>query len=99
MCATLGPPLCGSDVVDAGQGGAQARRYITDSLGGKYAEGVNLDMEAMCAESDKRTPLVCFLSMGSDPTENIERLAKSKVCASRARAYTHTHTLTFPQMK
>ncbi|KAL2085437.1 hypothetical protein ACEWY4_018757 [Coilia grayii] len=62
---------------------AQARKYITDSLGGKYAEGVILDMEAMCSESDKRTPLVCFLSMGSDPTENIERLAKSKTVPCR----------------
>ena len=35
-------------------------------------------METMWAESDARTPLICFLSMGSDPTENIERLAKSK---------------------
>lgn len=48
-------------------------------MGLKYAEGVILDMDAMCSESDKRIPLVCFLSMGSDPTENIERLARSKV--------------------
>lgn len=33
----------------------------------------------MLAESDSRTPMVCLLSMGSDPTENIERLAKNKV--------------------
>lgn len=33
----------------------------------------------MLAESDGRTPMVCLLSMGSDPTENIERLAKNKV--------------------
>jgi len=35
-------------------------------------------MEVMWAESDCRTPMICFLSMGSDPTDNIERLAKSK---------------------
>ncbi|XP_077101314.1 dynein axonemal heavy chain 5-like [Siphateles boraxobius] len=57
---------------------AQARKYIAESMGVKYAEGVILDMEAMCSEAEKRVPLVCFLSMGSDPTENIERLAKSK---------------------
>uniref|UniRef100_A0A8C3PI70 Uncharacterized protein n=2 Tax=Charadriiformes TaxID=8906 RepID=A0A8C3PI70_9CHAR len=57
---------------------AQARHYIAESLGGKYAEGFILEMEAMWTESDCRTPLTCFLSMGSDPTENIERLAKSK---------------------
>ncbi|XP_073486924.1 dynein axonemal heavy chain 5-like [Aquarana catesbeiana] len=63
---------------------AQARHYIAESLGVKYAEGFVLDMEAMWAESDCRTPLTCFLSMGSDPTENIERLAKSKNAPCRA---------------
>ncbi|XP_051871749.1 dynein axonemal heavy chain 5 [Pristis pectinata] len=63
---------------------AQARHYIAESLGTKYAEGVILDMEAMWAEGDNRIPLVCFLSMGSDPTENIERLAKTKNVPCRA---------------
>ena len=44
----------------------------------QFAEGVVLDMDAMWEESTNRTPLICFLSMGSDPTENIERLAKQK---------------------
>lgn len=57
----------------------QARRYISESQGQQYAEGLVLDLDAMLAESDPRTPMVCLLSMGSDPTENIERLAKSKV--------------------
>ncbi|KAG7231380.1 hypothetical protein INR49_012220 [Caranx melampygus] len=58
---------------------AQARRYISESQGQQYAEGLVLDLDAMLAESDTKTPMVCLLSMGSDPTENIERLAKSKV--------------------
>jgi len=33
-------------------------------------------MEGLVEESDKRVPLICFLSMGSDPTENIMGLAK-----------------------
>ena len=33
-------------------------------------------METLVEESDKRVPLICFLSMGSDPTENIMALAK-----------------------
>lgn len=57
----------------------QARHYISQSLGQHYTEGLVLDLDAMLAESDSRTPMVCLLSMGSDPTENIERLAKNKV--------------------
>ena len=42
----------------------------------QFAEAVILNMEEMHAESNKRAPLICFLSMGSDPTENIMLLAK-----------------------
>ncbi len=45
-------------------------------MGSAYAEPVILDLEATWEESDTRTPLICFLSMGSDPTINIEALAK-----------------------
>uniref|UniRef100_H2XPC8 AAA+ ATPase domain-containing protein n=1 Tax=Ciona intestinalis TaxID=7719 RepID=H2XPC8_CIOIN len=63
---------------------AQSRHYIAQSLGQKYAESVILDMETMWNESDNRNPMICFLSMGSDPTENIERLAKLKGIPCRA---------------
>ncbi|KAM6900105.1 dynein axonemal heavy chain 5 [Xenentodon cancila] len=56
----------------------QARRYISQSLGRQYAESLVLDLETMLDESNNRTPMVCLLSMGSDPTENIEKLARSK---------------------
>nr|XP_060489937.1 dynein axonemal heavy chain 5 [Panthera onca] len=55
---------------------AQARKYIMDSMGGKYAEGVILDLEKTWEESDPRTPLICLLSMGSDPTDSIIALGK-----------------------
>uniref|UniRef100_A0A2K5U8Y9 Dynein axonemal heavy chain 5 n=1 Tax=Macaca fascicularis TaxID=9541 RepID=A0A2K5U8Y9_MACFA len=55
---------------------AQARKYIVDSMGEKYAEGVILDLEKMWEESDPRTPLICLLSMGSDPTDSIIALGK-----------------------
>jgi len=42
----------------------------------QFAEAVILNMEDMHKESNKRTPLICFLTMGSDPTENIMLLAK-----------------------
>ncbi|CAF0809445.1 unnamed protein product [Rotaria sordida] len=52
--------------------------YIIHSLGPKYGEGVVLDMEKMWEESDKCSPMICFLSMGSDPSVQIEILAKRK---------------------
>ncbi|XP_074540218.1 dynein axonemal heavy chain 5 [Halichoeres trimaculatus] len=55
---------------------AQARKYITDAMGEKYTEGVILDLERTWEESDPRTPLICFLSMGSDPTDSIIALGK-----------------------
>ena len=55
---------------------SQARRYIVDTLGEKYADGVILDVEKMWRESENRAPLVGLLSMGSDPTASIEGLAK-----------------------
>lgn len=53
-----------------------ARTYIASSMGDKYAEAVILDMEKMYHESDPRTPLINFLSMGADPTALIESLSK-----------------------
>ncbi|XP_073341886.1 dynein axonemal heavy chain 5 isoform X4 [Pagrus major] len=55
---------------------AQARKYIMDAMGENYTEGVILDLEKMWEESDPRTPLICFLSMGSDPTDSIIALGK-----------------------
>lgn len=54
----------------------QARKYIMDSMGEKYAEGIILDLERTWEESDPRTPLICLLSMGSDPTDSIIALGK-----------------------
>ncbi|XP_040838895.1 dynein heavy chain 8, axonemal isoform X1 [Ochotona curzoniae] len=54
----------------------QARKYIADSLDEKYTEPVILNLEKTWEESDTRTPLICFLSMGSDPTIQIDALAK-----------------------
>ncbi|EPY86356.1 dynein heavy chain 5, axonemal [Camelus ferus] len=55
---------------------AQARKYIVDAMGENYAEGVLLDLEKTWEESDPRTPLICLLSMGSDPTDSIIALGK-----------------------
>ena len=55
---------------------AQARKYVGDAMGMRFAEPVLLNLHSTWEESDPRTPLICFLSMGSDPTEQIEALAK-----------------------
>jgi len=47
-------------------------------MGARYAEAVILDLEATWGESEPRVPLICFLSMGSDPTNQIENLCKKK---------------------
>ncbi|XP_050311595.1 dynein axonemal heavy chain 8 [Anthonomus grandis grandis] len=54
----------------------QSRKYIANSLGQRFSEPVILNFEAMHEESRSLTPLICFLSMGSDPTPYIETLAK-----------------------
>ncbi|VEL13127.1 unnamed protein product, partial [Protopolystoma xenopodis] len=53
-----------------------AKRYIAETMGTQYADGVITNLEQMLEESASNTPMTCFLSMGSDPTDNIERLAK-----------------------
>ena len=54
----------------------QAYKYISESMGVKYAEGVILNLEGMLGESTTRIPMICFLSTGSDPTHSIDALAK-----------------------
>ncbi|XP_009878765.1 PREDICTED: dynein heavy chain 8, axonemal [Charadrius vociferus] len=55
---------------------SQARKYIANSLDEKYTEPVILNLEKTWEESDTQTPLICFLSMGSDPTIQIDFLAR-----------------------
>jgi dynein heavy chain len=57
---------------------SQARKYIEESLGSEYSETHILDLELTWEESEPRTPLVCILSIGSDPTNQIIALAKLK---------------------
>ena len=54
----------------------QARKYISEAVGVRYAEGVLLDLEKMWEESVGRVPMIGLLSMGSDPTNAIDALAK-----------------------
>jgi dynein heavy chain len=45
----------------------------------RYAEPAVLNFEDMLEESRPLTPIICFLSMGSDPTPSIEALAKKNL--------------------
>ncbi|XP_054020248.1 dynein axonemal heavy chain 5 [Dryobates pubescens] len=68
---------------------AQARKYIIDTMGEKYVEGVILDLEKTWEESDPRTPLICLLSVGSDPMDSIIALGR--------RLKTETHCISMGQ--
>ncbi|VDM30983.1 unnamed protein product [Hydatigera taeniaeformis] len=62
-----------------------SQRFIKEMLGEDFVNPVITDLETMVLQdSDPHTPLICFLSMGSDPTENIERLAKRRGLACGA---------------
>lgn len=51
---------------------------IADSLGPEYGEPCILDLEVTWGESEPTTPLICILSIGSDPSPQIATLAKAK---------------------
>lgn len=53
-------------------------KSIAESLGPEYSEVIILDLDATWAESEPRTPLICILSIGSDPSPQITALAKQK---------------------
>ncbi|XP_015430178.1 PREDICTED: dynein heavy chain 8, axonemal [Dufourea novaeangliae] len=63
---------------------SQSRKYIANALGERYAEPIITLLDVMHTESRPNTPMICFLSMGSDPTTSIQQLAKKKemVCKS-----------------
>ncbi|XP_043247781.1 dynein axonemal heavy chain 8 [Colletes gigas] len=63
---------------------SQSRKYIASSLGEEYAEPVITLMEIMHSESRPNTPMICFLSMGSDPTPSIEQLARKLEIACKS---------------
>ncbi|KAI4493643.1 hypothetical protein M0804_001819 [Polistes exclamans] len=56
---------------------SQSRKYIASSLGAQYAEAVITLLDVMHSESRPDTPMICFLSMGTDPSPSIEQLAKN----------------------
>ncbi|XP_055595824.1 dynein axonemal heavy chain 8 [Uranotaenia lowii] len=63
---------------------SQSRKYLAMSLGQRFADPVIINYDIMLEESRPLTPLVCFLSMGSDPTPSIEALAKKNMVKCRS---------------
>ncbi|XP_063235253.1 dynein axonemal heavy chain 5 [Bacillus rossius redtenbacheri] len=63
---------------------SQAHKYVIESLGPEYGETCILDLDATWQESEPRTPLICILSIGSDPSPQITSLAKQKETPLRA---------------
>ena len=62
---------------------SQARNYISRSLGPWVLESPVLDLEALAGsgteEADCKVPLICLLSMGSDPCNQIDTIARIKM--------------------
>ncbi|XP_071450018.1 dynein axonemal heavy chain 8 [Hetaerina americana] len=63
---------------------AQSRKYVASSMGAKFTEPVILNLEEMIGASRPNTPMICLLSMGSDPSAQIESLAKRSGIVLRA---------------
>ncbi|XP_035233743.1 dynein heavy chain 5, axonemal-like, partial [Stegodyphus dumicola] len=57
---------------------SQAKKFIAETLGSRFIEGVLLDLEDLWRESDNKTPLICLLSTSGDPSLQIEILARKK---------------------
>ncbi|KAJ3396765.1 Dynein heavy chain 5, axonemal [Lobulomyces angularis] len=53
-----------------------SKQYIASSMGQKFADSQILDLDALLMESNNRTPMICLLSQGSDPSADIENLAR-----------------------
>jgi dynein heavy chain, axonemal len=70
-----------------------------ESLGPEYSEMHILDLEITWEESEPRTPLVCILSTGSDPTNQIIALAKLKNIRKSTSMSRHDQMLQAKRMK
>ncbi|GAB1610879.1 dynein axonemal heavy chain 5 [Argonauta hians] len=52
--------------------------FVSEEVGARFAESPILNLDELAEEADSVTPMICFLSMGSDPTSNIEKVAKKR---------------------
>jgi dynein heavy chain len=47
-------------------------------LGSKFIEQISLNLDELVNESDAKTPIMCLLSIGTDPSDNILAMAKQR---------------------
>ena len=52
--------------------------YVASEMGQRFVDSIPLDFMIAHEESTARTPFICLLSPGADPTQMIEDLAKKK---------------------
>ena len=57
---------------------AQARHYISEALGPEFLRQTVLCLDSLVEEADSGAPLVCLLTTGSDPCEQVEGLARAR---------------------
>uniref|UniRef100_A0A1B0CTB8 Dyneins heavy chain n=1 Tax=Lutzomyia longipalpis TaxID=7200 RepID=A0A1B0CTB8_LUTLO len=57
---------------------SQSYKYIAESLGKEFLQPVMVNFSQLVKESSPLTPLICLLSMGSDPSAEIADLAKKE---------------------
>ena len=58
---------------------SQARKYIQISLGTVFLESAVLNLDKLAEETDSLTPLICLLSIGSDPCNQLDTIACIKM--------------------
>ncbi|KAJ1345302.1 hypothetical protein BSLG_000815 [Batrachochytrium salamandrivorans] len=56
--------------------GMMSKQYVSSSMTARFAESQVLDLDSLLDESNNRTPMICLLSQGSDPSSDIENLSK-----------------------
>ncbi|XP_059616596.1 dynein axonemal heavy chain 8-like [Phlebotomus argentipes] len=57
---------------------SQSQKYIAESLGSEFLQPILINFKELAEESSAVSPIICLLSMGSDPTADITDLARKR---------------------
>ena len=58
---------------------SQAKKYVMYSIGDYFLEETGLNLENIAEEADFQTPIICLLSTGSDPCNQIDTIARNRM--------------------